>query len=102
MGVISDFDERLVGILEALGIASYFQFIVQSFVEGYSKPSRELWQVAIKRAGDVDEGLHVGDDPQKDVFIDATTIILDRANNVRTDLTRISSLEELPDLLAIT
>ena len=99
MGVISDFDERLEGILKGLGIASYFRFIVQSFVEGYSKPSNELWQAAITRAGKVDEGFHVGDDPQKDAFEDATTIILDRTNDIITDFRKISSLEELPELL---
>jgi FMN phosphatase YigB (HAD superfamily) len=98
MGVISDFDERLEGILKGLGIASYFRFIVQSFVEGYSKPSNELWQAAITRTGNVDEGFHVGDDPQKDAFQNATTIILDRKNGITTNFKKISSLEELPEL----
>jgi FMN phosphatase YigB (HAD superfamily) len=101
MGVISDFDERLEGILQGLGVASHFRFIVQSFVEGYSKPSKELWQAAIARVGTVHEGWHIGDDPEKDAFFDATTIILDRNNSITTDYRKISSLEELPELLKI-
>jgi FMN phosphatase YigB (HAD superfamily) len=98
MGVISDFDVRL------LGIDSYFKFVVQSLVEGYSKPSKELWQVALRNAQMAEgeeEGYHIGDDPKKDAFTDATTIIVDRENVISTTFTRISTLEELPDLLNV-
>lgn len=101
LGIISEFDERLEGILQGLGVLSYFQFIVQSFAEGYSKPSKDLWRIAVNRTGRVDEGWHVGDDPNKDAFDEATPIILDRANTVRTNFRKISSLEELSDLLHI-
>jgi putative hydrolase of the HAD superfamily len=101
MGVASDFDVRLQGILEGLGIDSYFQFVIQSLVEGYSKPSKELWEAAVQKAGSVDEGYHVGDDPKKDAFADAEIIILDREYNITTDFTTISSLEELPNILNI-
>ena len=102
MGVISDFDERLDGILQGLGVSSYIAFIVQSFVEGYSKPSKELWTAAVAQAGGrVDEGWHVGDDPKKDAFEDATTIIVDRSGAITTDFQKIASLEQLPQLLNI-
>ena len=102
MGVISDFDERLEGILKGLGVSSYIAFIVQSFVEGYSKPSKELWTAAVAQAGGrVDQGWHVGDDPRKDAFEDATTIIIDRSGAITTDLQKIASLEQLPQLLKI-
>ena len=102
MGVISDFDERLERILQELGVRTYFRFVVQSFVEGYSKPSKELWQVAIAKVDKVDGGWHVGDDPEKDAFADATTIILNRTNKITTTgFTKISSLEELPGLLKV-
>jgi putative hydrolase of the HAD superfamily len=101
MGVISDFDERLEGILQGLGVRPYFHFVLQSFVEGYSKPSKELWQTAIAKIDKVEKGWHVGDDPEKDAFVDATTIILDRRNKITTNLTTISSLEELQGLLKI-
>lgn len=99
MGVISDFDERLEGILRGLGVRPYFRFVVQGFIEGHSKPSKELWQAAIAKVDKADKGWHVGDDPEKDAFVDATTIILDRTNKITTNSTKISSLEELPELL---
>jgi len=80
LGVISDFDERL---------------------EGYSKPSKELWKIAIQRAGGADEAWHIGDDFKKDAFDEATTVILDRTNAITTAFHKISSLEELPELLRI-
>jgi FMN phosphatase YigB (HAD superfamily) len=102
-GIISDFDERLEEILQGIGVmSSYIAFIVQSFVEGYSKPSKELWTAAVAQAGgQVDEGWHIGDDPKKDAFKDATTIIVDRSGAITTDFQKIASLEQLPQLLNI-
>jgi HAD superfamily hydrolase (TIGR01549 family) len=100
LGVISDFDERLEGILLGLGIRSYFNFIVQSFVEGLDKPSRELWSVAVNRAGVKGEAWHVGDDAEKDAFVDATSILLDRHGIV--DVLKITSLTQLPSILNIS
>jgi FMN phosphatase YigB (HAD superfamily) len=101
MGVISDFDIRLEGVLQGLGIRSYFRFIVQSFVEGYNKPSKELWEAAVMNAGNVEGRWHVGDDPEKDAFVDATTIILDREIGLATDFEKISSLEDLPGVVGV-
>lgn len=101
MGVISDFDIRLEGVLQGLGISSYFRFIVQSFVEGYNKPSTELWKAALVKAGTVESGWHVGDDPGKDSFVDATTIILDRENGIATNFQKISSLKDVPRLVGV-
>ena len=101
MGIISDFDERLEGIIDGLGIGTYFQFIVQSYVEGYSKPSRELWQVALQKAGEVEKGWHVGDDPKKDAFEDALPVILDRQGTTETSFPKLRTLDDLPQLLGI-
>jgi putative hydrolase of the HAD superfamily len=97
MGVISDFDERLDGILAGLGVRRYFNFVVQSFIEGYSKPSKELYEVALRRAGE-SEGVHIGDDLEKDAFTNATSILLDR--NQPPDGMKISSLTQLPSILS--
>lgn len=102
MGVISDFDERLEGILRGLGVSSHITFTVQSFVEGYSKPSKKLWRAAVAQAGErVDGGWHVGDDPKKDAFEEATTVIVDRSGTITTEFRKITSLEQLPALLNI-
>jgi len=102
MGIISDFDERLESIVAEMGISPYIQFIVQSFVEGYSKPSAELYSAAKAHVGENLRSWHVGDDPQKDAFTDTRTIILDRNNTItRTSFPRIRSLDELPPLITI-
>lgn len=103
LGVLSDFDIRLQSILDGFGISSYFKFVIQSLVEGYSKPSEELWAAALERGGvAVEEGYHVGDDPAKDAFMEAKTIILDRDSSITTTaFPRIQTLEELPDLLKL-
>jgi len=101
MGIISDFDERLDRIVQGLGIGSYIKFIVQSYVEGYSKPSKELYTAAKEHAGATVESWHIGDDPEKDAFTDTNVIIVDRENSITTNFERISTLEELPRLLDI-
>ena len=103
MGIVSDFDERLEKIVRGLGISSYFRFIVQGYVEGYGKPSDELWKKVVERVGTIGpNGWHVGDDPKKDAFTDANVVILDRNNSIFTDLTKITSLKDLPKLLKIS
>lgn len=101
MGIISDFDERLAQIVNGLGIGSHVKFIVQSYVEGYSKPSAELYAAAKEHAGPIDESWHIGDDPEKDAFTGTKTIIIDRENKIATDFQKISTLEELPKLLNV-
>jgi putative hydrolase of the HAD superfamily len=100
LGVISDFDERLGDILSQLGILSYMQFVLPSFVVGYSKPSKELYLAAKSRARNVStESWHIGDDPQKDAFAETQTIILDRNDTISTEYVKIRSLNELSSIL---
>jgi FMN phosphatase YigB (HAD superfamily) len=99
MGVISDFDERLEGIMTDLGVRSYFKFVVQSYVEGYSKPSKELWTAVVRKAN-VSNAWHVGDDIEKDAFSDATSILIDR-NSGTPGPNKIASLIELSTFLNI-
>ena len=100
MGIMSDFDERLDVILKELGLRTYFKFIVQSYVEGWSKPSKELWAAAVEKGGVGGEAAwHVGDDVKKDTFVDATSILLDR--NGTSGILRITSLVQLPSILNI-
>ena len=38
VGVISNFDERLEGILAGLGLEKYFDFVLSTYNTGFSKP----------------------------------------------------------------
>ncbi|HEY7322327.1 MAG TPA: HAD-IA family hydrolase [Candidatus Binatia bacterium] len=67
LSVISNFDSRLIAILEGLGLAPWFEHIFISSRVGYAKPDPQIFQTALKRhnlkAGDV---LHVGDSEEND------------------------------------
>ena len=63
LGVISNFDERLPKLLEALGIQHYFDFIITSKECGMEKPSRQIFDIALTRLSIIDrsKAVHVGD-----------------------------------------
>jgi putative hydrolase of the HAD superfamily len=60
--VISNFDSRLVHILNGLGVGSCFEHIFVSSRVGYAKPDAQIFHVALKRHEVAPgESLHVGD-----------------------------------------
>ncbi len=62
LGVISNFDYRLYGILEGLGLAAAFDSITISSEAGFAKPSPEVFRAALrKHSVRSAESLHVGD-----------------------------------------
>jgi putative hydrolase of the HAD superfamily len=67
LDVISNFDSRLHGILEGLGVAHRFEHIFISSRAGYAKPAPQIFHAALAqhglRAGDA---LHVGDSEESD------------------------------------
>ncbi|XP_072930958.1 rhythmically expressed gene 2 protein-like [Epargyreus clarus] len=69
LGVISNFDPRLHEILHNIKLDKVFQFVVTSYESGISKPSKEIFEYAIKKSGKKlkpSECLHIGDDLEKD------------------------------------
>lgn len=67
MGVISNWDSRLPGLLRELGIRRYFGPILVSALEGYEKPDARIFLLAAERAGvRPEEMLHVGDRERED------------------------------------
>jgi putative hydrolase of the HAD superfamily len=102
LGVVSNFDGRLPGLLERLGLAPSFGAIVWSSAVGAAKPSREPFAEAIRRLGVAPpETLHVGDDPDADVDgarrAGLAALRVDRAG---TDPDAVRSLAEVPPRLA--
>lgn len=68
MVVVSNFDARLVGICEDLGIASFFDAIVVSARAGFAKPDPDIFHITARRAGvRAEEALHVGDSEEEDL-----------------------------------
>jgi putative hydrolase of the HAD superfamily len=69
LAVISNFDSRLHGILDGLGMARYFTQIFVSSHVGYAKPSREIFQAALDLHGvGPESALHVGDSQEHDLL----------------------------------
>ena len=65
LGVISNIDPRLEGILQQAGIRHYFEFALSSYEAGCAKPDSKIFQIALekysKQATDPTECCHVGD-----------------------------------------
>lgn len=68
LGVVSNFDGRLISICKGLGLTEHFDVIVMSSRAGYAKPDPRIFRLALASL-DVDpaDALHVGDSMQEDV-----------------------------------
>jgi len=68
LGIVSNFDYRLYGILEGLGLTRFFASITISSEAGYAKPAPEIFRIALAKHGaEPHEALHVGDVEQLDI-----------------------------------
>jgi putative hydrolase of the HAD superfamily len=67
LDVISNFDSRLRGILEGLGVAQKFEHIFISSRAGYAKPAPQIFHAALAQHGlKASDALHVGDSKESD------------------------------------
>jgi putative hydrolase of the HAD superfamily len=67
VGVISNFDRRLLDVLAHLGIREAFEHVIISSEIGVRKPAARIFKEAAQRFHvDVNEILHVGDEPESD------------------------------------
>lgn len=68
LGVVSNFDGRLVRVCAALGVDRYLDAVVMSARSGYAKPDPRIFAVALERLGvGPREAMHVGDSMTEDV-----------------------------------
>jgi putative hydrolase of the HAD superfamily len=68
MGVVSNWDDRLTGVLEDLGLARWLDFVVVSYEVGVEKPHPAIFERALARLGlPPEQVLHVGDRVREDV-----------------------------------
>ncbi len=106
LGLISNFEPWLEGLLEGLGLAAFFQIMVVSGNERYEKPHPRIYELALERTGaGAEESLHVGDSPVSDFDgarkVGMRAVLLDRWNRFPDfEGERIESLRELPPLLS--
>ena len=107
LGVISNFDARLFGLLEGLGIADYFDPIVASSRAGAAKPAPAIFRHALTTCGvKAEQAVHVGDTYELDVLgaqaAGVAAILIDRVErDTPPDCPVVRSLDEVPGLLKI-
>jgi len=104
LGVVSNWDERLPGVLAGLGIGERFDTVVFSQRVGFEKPHPAIFRRALEELGvTAPEALHVGDRPRHDVEGAAAagmrSALLDRGRR-RGERRALAGLTELVDMLA--
>ena len=68
LAVVSNFDTRLHGLLDGLGLAGWFHSVVLSSECGSAKPDARIFAVALRATGATPQAtLHVGDSEELDV-----------------------------------
>ncbi|MFT5284454.1 MAG: REG-2-like HAD superfamily hydrolase [Planctomycetota bacterium] len=67
LGVISNWGERLVALLERCELRSYFDVVLCSAAEKMEKPNPDLFHLALERVGaSAANAVHIGDHPVED------------------------------------
>ena len=103
LGIVSNWDSRLLGICEGLGLTSCLDFILASAVVGVAKPHPDIFKEALRRAGVLpEEALHIGDSLKDDVWgaqqAGIPAIFVDRKGTRPSQTPSISSLQFLSGL----
>lgn len=99
VGIVSNWDSRLEGILAGLGLGGRVDFVVYSSRAGWRKPDPRIFRIALARARvDAAEALHVGDSEAEDARGAAAAgvrcLLLDRSGARDGDPRSIRSLPE--------
>ena len=102
--VVSNWDSTLTGLLERLELLPFFDGVVVSAVFGASKPSRAIFDEAVRLAGVPHaNALHVGDSLVDDYHgaraAGLHALLLDRAGCAPEGSEAIRSLSDLPPRL---
>jgi putative hydrolase of the HAD superfamily len=109
LGVVSNFDSRVLRILEGLGLAPWFQSVTLSSQVGATKPDRAIFARALAHHGvDAARAFHVGDSPVEDCegahAAGLRAVLIDRRGRhaSRPDLVRVGSLVQLTGIVRDT
>jgi len=105
LGVVSNANGTLRVAFERIGLASFFDVILDSAEEGLEKPDPRLFELALRRLGVTsDLAIHVGDMYHVDVVgarsAGLAAVLVDEAGlRANVDCERIRSIAELPAML---
>lgn len=83
VGVLSNWDERLRGLLDGLGLARHFDSMTVSCEVGVEKPAAEIFLAALRAAAiGAERAVHVGDSYEEDVrgaeAVGMSAVLVDR------------------------
>jgi putative hydrolase of the HAD superfamily len=107
LGVVSNADGRVRGLLAELGLASRFETIVDSHEVGVEKPDPRIFEIALAQLGErAERAVYVGDFPQVDAVgaraAGIRPVLLDPLGIAeRADCAVIARLDELEELLGM-
>jgi putative hydrolase of the HAD superfamily len=105
LSVISNFDSRLVGILDGLGAGSWFEHVFVSSRVGFAKPDARIFDAALSHHGlKPRQAIHVGDSVPNDLEGAGNAglrgILIDRgAPTAIADSQRVTNLNTLVSLI---
>jgi len=109
VGIISNWDTRLDGVLTGLGLGALVDTVVCSAVEGLHKPDPRIFQLACERLGvRAERCVHVGDHVYADIVgaraVGMRPVLIDRHGGDPAARPRgvvcIESLDELEEALS--
>jgi HAD superfamily hydrolase (TIGR01549 family) len=105
LAVISNADGRVEGLIRDAGLRDFFEFVMDSAIEGVEKPDPEIFLRGCRRMGiEPAEALYVGDLFPVDVLgargagLDA--VLLDPKGRLEYPVDRIPDVAALPEYLA--
>jgi putative hydrolase of the HAD superfamily len=101
LGVVSNWSDRLEGLIDGLGLRRHFEVVVISAVVGSTKPDPGIFRHALRRLDvPAEQALHVGDHPVNDLAgarrAGLAALLIDREGRSPTGPDVLRSLEELP------
>jgi len=104
MGIVSNWDHRLIPLCQKMDLERHFDFILASGIVGSSKPDSGIFYEALKRAKvDAKEAVHVGDSLKDDVHgpqrVGIQAVLLDRSGSKHYPIPTIHTLADLYRLL---
>ncbi|MDO9556231.1 MAG: HAD-IA family hydrolase [Coriobacteriia bacterium] len=108
LGIISNWDRRLVRLVDGLGLASYLDSVISSADTGMRKPDPRIFELACRELGvEPAEAAHVGDHHYADVLgaraVGMQAVLIDRHDGeiLPVGLRPIGSLDVIEDALGL-
>jgi putative hydrolase of the HAD superfamily len=107
LGLVSNFEEWLEHLLEALGVTRFFDVRIISGVEGVEKPDPRIFHLALERTGaEASRSVYVGDNVHFDIEpaqeLGMLAVLLDRRGRYPDhEGVRITTMHGLPEVLGV-